>query len=224
MLKKFLLLCAALGLALCGLLVDRLLWSRPPQSNGSESPTVSHLHAGPTIEQVRSLASLTVLKVDVADVQVSGLHGYTGGAQAALVVKGDLTLSTDLSAARFTMLDARHRTAVLVLPPPRASSPRVDHDRTRLVWLWQYGLWRLVPGEVGYAAAINRAYAEAQRIVAAAGNDQLLDERARAQAETVLRSFFAALDWKVSVDWSDRARLSTALQSADPNLRKINGE
>src|SRR5688572_4372359 len=99
MLKKFLLSCAALSFALCGLLVGGLLWSRPPQSNGSEGPSVSHIHAGPTLEQIRSLASLTVLTVDVADVQVSGLHGYTGGARAALVVKGDLTLSTDLSAA-----------------------------------------------------------------------------------------------------------------------------
>jgi hypothetical protein len=220
MLRKLLLLSAAMTLLLCGLLSGRLLWGRPPQSKRSASPSISHVHAGPTIEQVRSLASLTVLKVDVADVQVSGLHGYTGGVQAALVVKGDLTLSTDLNEARFLSVDPRRRAALLVVPPPRVSSPRVDHDRTRVVWLWQYGTWRFLPGDRTQAAAVNRAYAEAQNVVATAGGDRLLGERARAQAEAVLRTFFAALDWTVSVRWADRVQGSTTLKSG----RRSDGE
>jgi hypothetical protein len=156
------------------------------------------------LEQVKGLAALTVLRVDVADVQVTDVRGYTGGVKAALVVKGDLVLSTDLSAARFESVDVEHRTAVLVLPPPRVSSPRVDHSRTRLLWVWRYGLWQAVPGDRPHAAAVNRAYEEAQAVIAAAGKDLSLDGRARAQAESVLRTFFEAVGWRLRVRWSDR--------------------
>ena len=166
----------------------------------------AHGHAGPTLEQVRGLAALTVLAVDVADVQVTDLRGYTGGARAALVVKGDLTLATDLSEARFASVDAAARTAVLVLPPPRVAGPRVDHTRTRLVWVWRYGLWQVAPGggDGAQATVVNRAFAEAQRVVAAAGADPALDARARAQAEAVLRAFGEATGWTLTVRWSDR--------------------
>src|SRR5687768_3413744 len=95
-------LLSGLLLALAAVGVASLL---PTQWGGRGSrpgrPGVVHVHAGPTLEQVRGLAALTVLTVDVADVQVTDLRGYTGGVRAALVVKGDLLLSTDLSAARF---------------------------------------------------------------------------------------------------------------------------
>jgi uncharacterized protein DUF4230 len=203
MLRKCLFLCVASALTIAAVFAARILWPllRAAHPDGAK---VTHAHAGPTIEQVRGLAWLTVLKVEVEDVQVSELHGYTGGVKAALVVKGDLTLSTDLSQARYASLDSQRRTATLVLPPPRVSSPRVDHARTRLVWVWQYGLWRMVPGERAHAAAVNRAYAEAQEVVAAAGEAPWLDERARAQAEAVLRTFFDAMEWSVTVRWSDR--------------------
>ena len=203
MLRRCLFLCMVLFFILAGVFTGRLLMALL----GAGSPggaNITHAHAGPTIEQVRNLASLTVLKVDVADVQVSELHGYSGGIKAALVVKGDVTLSTDLSEARFSSLDSQRRTATLVLPPPRVSSPRVDHDRTRLAWVWQSGLWTLVPGERAHAAAVNLAYAEAQDVVAAAGMEPSLDERARVQAEGVLQTFFGAMEWSVTVRWSDQ--------------------
>jgi hypothetical protein len=168
----------------------------------------SHAHLGPTIEQVRGLASLTVLKVEVADVQVSQLDGYTGGAKTVLVVRGDLTFSTDLSRARFSSQDSFQRTAVLVLPPPQVTSPRVDHERTRIVGVWEYGLWRIAPGDAAEAALIDQAYAEAQAVVAAAGQEPPLDARARQQAESVLVTFFQSLGWTLTVHWSDREQTS----------------
>ena len=41
----------------------------------------------------------------------------------------------------------RARTATLVLPSPRAASPRVDHSRTRLFEVRDEGLWVVVPGD-----------------------------------------------------------------------------
>jgi hypothetical protein len=184
----------------------RALWPLLARPDRSEVASTSHAHLGPTIEQVRGLASLTVLKVEVADVQVSERSGYTGGAKTVLVVKGDLALSTDLSRARFASQDSMRRTAVLVLSPPVVTSPRVDHDRTRIVCVWEYGLWRIARGDSARATLIDRAYAEAQAVVAAAGQDPSLDARARVQAETVLVAFFQSLGWTLTVRWSDRER------------------
>jgi hypothetical protein len=204
--KKILAGCLPLSLVLLGVGIGRLLPGAVAREPQAFTPALMHAHAGPTIEQVRGLSSLTVLKVDVADVQVTELRGYTGGAKAALVVKGDLTLSTDLSQARFDLLDPQHRRAVLVLPPPQVASPRVDHARTRLLGVWRYGLWQVVPGDRAETTAVNRAFGEAQQVVAAAGGESSLDGRGKAQAEAALRAFFLALGWDVAVRWSDRPR------------------
>jgi hypothetical protein len=183
----------------------RAVW---PLLERPQAASTSHAHLGPTIEHVRGLASLTVLKVEVADVQVSERRGYTGGAKTVLVVKGDLTLSTDLSRARFASQDSFQRTAVLVLPPPQVTSPRVDHERTRVVCIWEYGLWRIAPGDAAETVLIDQAYAEAQAVVAAAGREPSLEARARVQAETVLETFFQSLGWTLTVRWSDRYQTS----------------
>jgi hypothetical protein len=154
------------------------------------------------------LASLTVLQAEVADVQVSRWRGYTGGAAAVLLVRGDVTLATDLSRARFVATDPALRKVVLLLPPPRASAPRIDHERTRVACVCEYGLWRVAPDRPCDAAAarmLDQAYQEAQAIVASAGQDPSLDARARLQAEAVLATFFRSLGWTVTVRWSDRA-------------------
>ncbi len=160
--------------------------------------------AGPTIERVRELAELTTLRVDVADAFVTELRGRTGGTTAVLVVRGEVVVGVDLAGARFESVDAQGRIAVLVLPQPRVQFARLDHERTRLVGVWAGGLWRIVPGGTDAdAAAVNAAYREAQRAVAGAADDSQLAERARRQAEVVLRAFFGALAWDVQVRWAD---------------------
>jgi hypothetical protein len=161
-------------------------------------------NAGLTIEQVRMLSTLTTLRVEVADASVTDLRGYLGGMKAVLVVKGDVTLGVDLSAARFEKVDRKARTAVLVLPQPAVQSARVDHERSRLVDLHTGGVWLIVPGGgEAQAAVVDRAYRDAQRIVGAAAEDPAMRERARRQAEQVLGAFFRAADCKVSVRWAE---------------------
>jgi hypothetical protein len=122
--------------------------------------------------------------------------------KVAILVKGDFLLGTDLSAARFEAVDPAQHTATLVLPPPAAASPRVDHARTRVFAISTNGLWQVVPGgDEAAAAVVNRAYADAQRIVSAAADDRALRDRARRQAESVLRTFFAAVGWTVEIRW-----------------------
>jgi hypothetical protein len=158
---------------------------------------------GLTVERVQALAVLTTLKVDVADAVVTELRGHAGGTKAALIVRGDYTIGVDLSAARLGDVNQQARTAVLILPPPRVQSVRLDHERTRLLGVWSSGLWAITPGG-GDAdvAALNAAYRDAQRFVAAAAGDPDVLARARRQAEHVLGTFFAALGWTVEIRWS----------------------
>ena len=170
---------------------------------GEEPPGPPGQGAGLTVERVQALSVLTTLRVDVADAVVTELRGHAGGTRAALVVRGDYTVGVDLAAARLADVDPQARTAVLVLPPPRVQSVRLDHERTRLLGVWSSGLWAITPGG-GDAdvATLNAAYRDAQRHVAAAAGDPDGLGRARRQAEQVLAAFAAALGWAVEVRWS----------------------
>lgn len=163
-----------------------------------QAPTT---HSGLTIDKIQPLSSLVSARVEVADVVETTLGGYTGSAKVAILVKGDFLLGTDLSAAWFEEVDAVHHTAVLMLPPPAAASPRVDHERTRVFSINTGGLWQLVPGDEATTAVVNRAYADAQRIVSQAADDKSLLDKARQKAESVLRAFFEALGWTVVIRW-----------------------
>ena len=179
-----------------------LVW-RAETGTGGRPPGLSSHSAGLTVERVQALSVLTTLKVDVADAVVTELRGHAGGTKAALIVRGDFTVGVDLSAARLSAVDDKARTAVLTLPPPRVQSVRLDHERTRLLGIWSSGLWAITPGGGdGDVAALNAAYRDAQRFVAAAANDPELLARARRQAEQVLTAFFAATGGTVEIRWS----------------------
>jgi hypothetical protein len=202
MLKKFWGCLPSVALLVSGLAVG-MLFNALHFLSGDPQGGIGHLHGGPTLEKIRSLASLVVLKAEVADIQMSELHGYSGGIRALLLVKGDATIGTDLAQARFESVDEERQEAVLVLPPPRVQSARVDHERTRLLGLWRSGLWEIVPGDRPEEAIVNRVFAEAQRIIEGAAGEKSLDQRARAQSEAVLGRFFEAMHWRVTIHWTD---------------------
>lgn len=174
-------------------------WQRQRPSN---SEGLASDHTGVTIEQVQELSSLVTTKVEVADVVESRLEGVTGGMKAALLVKGDFLLEIDLSRGKFSLVDSTARTAVLQLPQPQASSPRLDHERTKVFAVSESGLWQITPG-AGQTSAevIDHGYLEAQRYLAATGEDPTLMPRARQHAEQVLAAFFRAIGWTVTIQW-----------------------
>lgn len=176
----------------CGLLLGGRL--NPPHALNSQ-------HVAPTIEQVQALASLVTTRVDVSDIQETEIQGHAGGIRAALLVKGDFLLGVDLSKAKFDSIDVQTHQAVLVLPQPRVSSPRLDHTRTRLFAVCESGLWQIVPGDRADTAVVNAAYRDAQQLVTQVSTHADLLDRSRRQAEQVLRCFFEALGWTVTVRW-----------------------
>ena len=155
--------------------------------------TRTSFQSGITLEQIEPLGELVMLHVDVSDVIVTDLHGYTGGVTAALLVKGDLFLGTDLSRAHFDLIEVQHHTALLILTPPRVVTSRIDHDHSRIVALWRHGLWDCVPGERPEEAAIERGYAEAQHAVANAGASASADQGARTQVAVSTELLFSVV-------------------------------
>jgi hypothetical protein len=165
---------------------------------------VTHEHAGPTLEQIRELSELVTVTVDVADVQQTRIDGHVGGICAVLVVKGDVQVGVDLSAARFENIDASGKTAVLMLPEPTVSRPRLDHDRSHLFAVRQDGLWAITPGDHMYDRVTDRAWTEAQHTVVQAASDGKILERSRRHADEVLHTWFGAIGWEVTIQWPGR--------------------
>jgi hypothetical protein len=180
-----------------GWLVSALLISRVPV----EPPP----HAGLTIERLSEVSQLLTLKIDLADALLCRIDGYAGGIQAALLIKGDVSIGVDLAEAHFENVDDLHRTASLILPAPRASQARLDHNRTRLVALQPTGLWSISPGTRAHEAIVNQAMREGQALLVAAANAKDADDRARDHAQTVLSAFCRPLGWRICVQWADRA-------------------
>jgi hypothetical protein len=158
----------------------------------------------PTIQQVQALASLITQRVEVSDVEETAVTGHTGGITAALLIKGDFLLGTDLSEARFEAVDPAAHRAVLVLPQPRVTSPRLDENRTRMFAINESGLWLITPDDgKTTTTVINRAYRDGQNLIANAAGDPHLLAGAKAQAELVLATFFRAIGWEITVHWAD---------------------
>jgi hypothetical protein len=180
-----------------------LLWRLLARDSSPRTSAVATTtDTGLTIERIQPLSSLTTLKVQVADVLESELHGKTGKIRAALIVKGEVALGVDLSSAKFEHVDREKHRAVIHLPQPSVQYVRLDHERTRLLGVWSSGLWIIVPGGGDAdAVTVNRAFRDAERIVGNTANDPTLVRRCCIQTEDVLRSFLLALGWSIEIRW-----------------------
>ena len=155
------------------------------------------------IDQVKKLAALVTLEVPISDVQVSEISGLTGSIRLAVAVHGDVAIATDLGAARFENIDDLERTAIVVLPRPSPTRPRLDHDKTRIIEIQRTGMWQILLGQAGESALTNRALAAAQNALAQAADDPEIAKKACAHTEAVIHNFFAALGWDVTVQWAE---------------------
>jgi len=171
-------------------------WIRPRQGD-----RVVNTHTGLTIDQVRELTELVTAKLAIADVQETVVRGRWGGRKIILVVKGDLLVSVDLSLAKFEKMDQQAHSAVLVLPPPRVISVRLDHDKTHIAVDKSLGWWCVVPGDAWRSEAVNVAYAEAQENLSATAANEGLIDKSRRHAEAVITAFFRDIGWRVTVRW-----------------------
>jgi hypothetical protein len=184
---------------ICGTVGGLILANLDRLGRGPRSPDPPVV----TVEQLQSLAHLLTTRVTVSDVLETRLQGWTGGIRAALLVHGDFIVSIDLSRAEFEQMDHGARSAILVLPQPQVSRPRLDHDRTRLFTVTWHGLWQVGLDQGRQSDLVNRSYAQAQERIADSSDHPQWLEHARRQAEQVLGSFFDALGWEITLRWTD---------------------
>jgi hypothetical protein len=151
-----------------------------------------------SIEQIQELSELTTLCVQVSEVQEVKVQGYLGAVHALVLVQGEVEIGFDLSEARFNNIDSSNRTATLLLPEPTLRRPRLDHEKTRIVAVWQTGLWRWVPGqgEVN-REIINQALQRAQHSLERPLTTELKSRSCR-HATAVVDGFLNLLGWHLN--------------------------
>jgi len=152
---------------------------------------------GPRIEEVREIAKLAVLRVQVADV----IEGDTAGARAAVLVKGDADMAVDLERIAIADRNDENRTATLLIPTPQPERPRVDHDRTRIYELEKTGLALINPFADPRADLLADCMRAAQEDVERAVRDAEFVTQAKDQTERLLRSFYREWGWEVTIEW-----------------------
>ena len=157
-------------------------------------------HTGLTLEAIQSLSELVTVRARLADVVESTVAGRLGSTRAAIVIKGEILIGTDLSAARFSSINPAARTATLLLPQPRPISVKIDHEGSHTFHAYDTGAWAITPGSSS-AQAVDLGYKDAQQLLAAAGSDPDLLARARQQAEITISQFAESTGWRVDVAW-----------------------
>lgn len=152
---------------------------------------------GPRIEEVRRIAKLAVLRVQVADV----IEGNTAGATAAVLVKGDADIAVDLDQIQIAAQDDQKRTITLIVPTPRPDRPRIDHSRTKIYELRKTGLALINPFADPRADLLLDSMRAAQEDVEHAVQDAEFVTKAKEQTELLLTGFYREFGWDVTIRW-----------------------
>lgn len=175
-----------------GLLV--LLWHA---YGNAPTPPATIESTGPKIEDVRRIAKLAILRVQVANV----IEGQTRGARAIVAVRGDADISLDLDQIEIAERKDAAKTAVLRLGTPRVDRPRVDHEHTKVFELRETGLAALNPFADPRQDLLEDCMRAAQEQVDIAVQESEYIEQAKVQAEVLLSSFYRELGWDVRIEW-----------------------
>jgi hypothetical protein len=174
----------SIGLAVIGILVIR----------GRAPSAVQAWSSGPTIEHLESLSELVCLRVHVSDVLVGENDQYRG----SWLIKGDAVLAIDLRQAKIVECDKTTRRARLRLPPPKVTSPRVDHKRTR-TWSVEKTRWITWTGNPDKLR--DEAMWQAQRVIQAASGSADNIQLAKNSAERLILEMYRMVGWELLVEW-----------------------
>lgn len=175
--------------------VGGLLWAVYRVGRDAGPPQV--VSAGLRIEDVRKIAKLGVLRVQVADV----IEGSTRGAKAIVLVRGDADMAVDLEQIALCERNDQQRTVVLELPQPQPERPRVDHAQTRIYELRKTGLAALNPLADPRQTLLEDCMRAAQATVEKAVRGPDFAAQARQHMEALLGAYGRPLGWTVAVRW-----------------------
>lgn len=162
---------------------------------------VIHHYATPKIEQIKEMSELVTLHVPISDVQTSIVNGYTGSAKVTLVIKGDVDVSTDLSACAFTRVDHPGRKICIGLLNAKAHRPRLDHAQTKIQSIEKTGMWKVAMDYEVEKKLISEAMKNAQDTLLKVANKPELIQQAKDRAEKVLSGFVDSMGYQASFEW-----------------------
>ncbi|MCB5187201.1 DUF4230 domain-containing protein [Methylobacillus caricis] len=130
-----------------------------------------------------------------------------GATKVLLVARGDCLVGTDFRLAKYLEVNKDLRSALLVLPEPKAISARVSHDPQEKGGSYFYavtgtGIEPIIPGSANRIKAIDLALEAAQKDISRVCSGPDVLATARKNAETTLLPAFSAIGWKVSIRWT----------------------
>ena len=213
--------CLSTGLLLMFIAVMWFAWPfqdllrRAATSRPAAMPPPRAVYAtAPTIEQVRQMAELVVLRIRVVDILTVEQAGWLSGYKGAWLIYGDALWTTDLEQARLEeVTSAVGETSIRIeLPRPDVRWARLDHAQTRTYDLHSKAWLPLVriPESVR-----DDALRHAQELVERAARRDDYRRQAERQTEQVLTQFFAERDLRVEIVWQDTAP-ATVTPASDP--------
>ena len=201
----------ALALAACaGIAGTHYFRPDPPKPPPILAPTIA-------LEKMGQIVSLRINYADVIEFSEKTAVDLPfnreirlGSTKALLVAKGDCTIATDMTRAKYVNVDPGKRTLTIALEMPQPLSVRINHSGrdkggSYLYSITEHGLVRFIGDDDLRSKAadnvLNKAQAELTRVCTSEPNLA----NARQGAEAVLRTMYVATDWTPTFVWSGPA-------------------
>jgi hypothetical protein len=204
----FLILAVAIATAIAGTMYFR---SDPTEPSPVTAPMIA-------LEKMGKMISLKVNYSDVIEFSEKSAIDLPfnreirlGSTRALLIAKGDCTIGTDLTHAKYEKIDKEKHLLTISLDMPQAVSVRINHDGRQkggsyFYAINEHGLAGVLGDQEKRTKAADNALAKAQeelaRICLSASNLA----SARQNAEIVLRSMYLATGWTPTFVWTAPAR------------------
>ncbi len=150
----------------------------------------------PTLEKIQNLAELVTSKVYVSDVLDATNKDYEG----KWVINGDALITIDLNNAKLENVNEATKTAVIILPLPKVTSPRVDYTRTKPAYI-KGVRFALLRNPKNKETMQEYMMAAAQKsIEKSAGRDEIIDN-SKNQAALIISNLYLKVGWELTIKW-----------------------
>lgn len=169
-----------------------LFFGRQTAAQRQIAPSFSS--AGPTVKQLESMGHLTVLKLTLADV----LRGKAYGFEGAWLVKGDALYTIDMRDCELVSKNDEQKSAVVRLPLPVPTSPRVDHSKT---FTYSVKGVNWIPFTGDESKLRDESMKEAQSLIERAASQPEYVDVAKMNGELILKSMYSLVGWKIDLEW-----------------------
>lgn len=152
----------------------------------------------PPIVQVQMMSDLATTRVQISDF----IEGENNHYQARWDLRGEAVLGVDLSKAKYASINEKSRTAAIILPAPHLISSKVDHERSKELFLKSK---TIIPvGIEGARSLREEVWKHADKKFQRLAQNEGYLEATRVQAERVLNRLFTDLGWTITYKWEDQ--------------------